>query len=62
MTLAGEASKAVGDTESIAINLEGVITVLMVPYNHKHRDIDRVAEMMTLLALLFRCASVFSRV
>lgn len=62
MTLAGEASKADSDTESTVINLEGVITVLMVHYNHKYRDSDRVAEMMTLLALFFKWASVFSRV
>ena len=62
MTLAGEASKADSDTQSTVINLEGIITVLMVHYNHKYRDTDRVAEMVTLLALFFKHASVFSRV
>ena len=47
MTLAGEASIADSDTESTVNNLEGVITILMVHYNHKYRDSDRVAEMMT---------------
>ena len=62
MTLAGEASKADSDTESTVVSLEGIITVLMVHYNPKYRDTDRVAEMTTLWALFFKRASVFSRV
>ena len=57
MTLAGEASKADSDTESTVNNLKGVITILMVHYNHKYRDSDRVAEMMHEQSLLSHAVS-----
>ena len=48
MSLVEEAGKAVGDAESNAINPEVVIIVLLVHYNHKHGEICRGTEMMTL--------------